>query len=534
MISSPFCVPASKNFKDWIVGAFACSSSFYLLFLAQPPSEFPETAYFFLLPILIWFSFKPDNKIVITNLFFFGTLFHISLFGWIRHVTPIGMIAASIIVTLYHMPWFFLVCRWIPLGINSNFYVRVTLILGLSSFWVIIEWLRSLFPLGFPWCPLSVSQWQRPAILQLVPVFGAWVVSFFLIFFNFSLASYVHHLFVRRRLRANNSYFSSLCPEFYLCMLFFLGMLSPLLLNFQQRKAVNDFSIKVGVCQPYLIDKWKAENVSTNKRKLIEQTKILATLGPDLIVWPEASTPYPVNLDRSWVEKLSSETGIPILAGTIIKEGGLSFNSVVLIRPNSGLESDSYAKEILVPFGEYVPFPFNYFNGITRLVGPVGNFTSGQKSLNFKIQNSSNETVSFMPLICYEDIFPNKCLKKNITEHSILFVTTNDAWFGEEGCAEQHASHSVLRSLETGVPVLRCGNAGWSGWISPSGVVQETLLNEEDSVYFQGASVLNIDFGPNKETIYHKYGNFFVALCAFFLIMASFSLREKRNSNVNL
>ena len=75
----------------------------------------------FLLPILIWFSFKPDNKIVITNLFFFGTLFHISLFGWIRHVTPIGMIAASIIVTLYHMPWFFLVCRWIPLGINSNF-----------------------------------------------------------------------------------------------------------------------------------------------------------------------------------------------------------------------------------------------------------------------------------------------------------------------------------------------------------------------------------------------------------------------------
>lgn len=534
MISSSFLVTASKDFKEWMVGAFACSSSFYLLFLALPPSEFPETGYFFLLPILIWFSFKPDNKIVITNLFVFGMLFHISLFGWIRHVTPIGMVVASIIVTLYHLPWFFLVSKWIPLGINSNFYVRVTLILGLSSFWVIVEWLRSLFPLGFPWCPLSVSQWQRPAIMQLVPVFGAWVVSFFLIFFNFSLASYVHHLFVRRRLRSHNSYFSSLCPEFYLCMLFFLGMLSPLLLNFQKRKATNDFSIKVGVCQPYLIDKWKAENVSINKTKLIEQTKILASLDPDLIVWPEASTPYPVNLDRNWVEKLSSATGIPILAGAIIKEDGLSFNSVVLIRPNSGLESDSYAKEILVPFGEYVPFPFNYFNGITRLVGPVGNFTSGQKSLSFKIENSSKETVSFMPLICYEDIFPNKCLNKNITEHSLLFVTTNDAWFGEEGCAEQHASHSVLRSLETGVPVLRCGNAGWSGWISPRGVVQETLLNEEGSVYFQGASVLNIDFGPKKETIYHKYGNFFVALCAFFLIMACLSLRVKRNSNVNL
>ena len=79
--------------------------------------------------------------------------------------------------------------------------------------------------------------------------------------------------------------------------------------------------------------------------------------------------------------------------------------------------------------------------------------------------------ISIFPLICYEDIFPSLVSEINAESNSLLFVTTNDAWFGEEGCAEQHAVHSVIRALESGLPVLRCGNAGWSGWISPKGVV---------------------------------------------------------------
>ena len=56
---------------------------------------------------------------------------------------------------------------------------KVLFITALAAFWVFIEWVRSLFSFGFPWCPLSVTQWERPAILQLVPFFGGWIVSFF-------------------------------------------------------------------------------------------------------------------------------------------------------------------------------------------------------------------------------------------------------------------------------------------------------------------------------------------------------------------
>ena len=64
-------------------------------------------------------------------------------------------------------------------------------------------------------------------------------------------------------------------------------------------------------------------------------------MKPDLIVWPEASTPYPVNLDRGWVESLSKDIDIPILAGAIVREEDFSYNSVVMISPEKGLELPS-------------------------------------------------------------------------------------------------------------------------------------------------------------------------------------------------
>ena len=147
---------------------------------------------------------------------FSGFLYHVLLIGWMRHVSFPGMALSSIILTFYNLPWFFVAYRWINSVLNSRFSIRLLTILGLSSLWVLIEWARSLFSLGFPWCPLSVTQWERPAILQLVPYFGGWIVSFFLIFFNLCLASYLHHLLVRRRIGSNSGYFSSLCPEFYM------------------------------------------------------------------------------------------------------------------------------------------------------------------------------------------------------------------------------------------------------------------------------------------------------------------------------
>ena len=122
-------------------------------------------------------------------------------------------------------------------------------------------------------------------------------------------------------------------------------------------------------------------------------------------------------------------------------------------------------------------------------------------------------------MICYEDIFPNLARDAVLGGSDLLFVTTNDAWFGEEGCAIQHAAHSVLRAVESGLNVVRCGNAGWSGWIDPWGRIHEVLRDEKENIYFKGAGIVEGRLKQKKKTWYSIYGDYFALLCLFVAVV---------------
>ena len=86
-------------------------------------------------------------------------------------------------------------------------------------------------------------------------------------------------------------------------------------------------------------------------------------------------------------------------------------------------------------------------------MGPVGNFEEGDTvSLHNISSKSSNSTFKIGSLICYEDIFPSLARATALAGAEFIFVATNDAWFGEEGCAEQHAAHSVFGHSRQVVP----------------------------------------------------------------------------------
>ena len=133
---------------------------------------------------------------------------------------------------------------------------------------------------------------------------------------------------------------------------------------------------------------------------------------------------------------MAKETGIPILAGSVIAEEENSYNAMVYIDPTEGMSPEWYAKQILVPFGEYVPWPFHWIPGLEKMVGPVGNFSSGDRTILFDLPISDGNATSFIRtgmLICYEDIFPEVSRKAVEQGAELLVVSTNDAWFLEEG-----------------------------------------------------------------------------------------------------
>ncbi|MDD9332196.1 MAG: apolipoprotein N-acyltransferase, partial [Bartonella sp.] len=81
---------------------------------------------------------------------------------------------------------------------------------------------------------------------------------------------------------------------------------------------------------------------------------------------------------------------------------------------------------------------------------------------------------SYLPLICYEAIFPNITAFKGPPPQAIINIT-NDAWFGRTSGPYQHFQQVQLRAIELGIPLIRAANNGISAVIDPYGRIISSL-----------------------------------------------------------
>ena len=140
----------------------------------------------------------------------------------------------------------------------------------------------------------------------------------------------------------------------------------------------------------------------------------------------------------------------------------------------------------------------------------------------------NNQEIQIGALVCYEDVFPALARSSVQAGAQVLFVATNNAWYGEEGGAPQHAAHSVLRAVENRRPVMRCGNGGWSGWIDAYGTIREVLRDDRGSIYFCGGGTYMVAHDINwmqRQSFYTRHGDWFVALCGGLVIIAGLLAR---------
>jgi apolipoprotein N-acyltransferase len=522
----------------WVTPVWAATAfvlTFALHTMAFPPFKVPEGAYVFAAAAVLWSVWKPGWKLFIGVIYGAMALSWIVLLHWLHHVTVFGMLALSLVVALFPALWFAGV-RWtlpriIPLGHGA----RIAALLGLAGAWVLLEWVRSWIFTGFPWLPLAASQWQRPVMLQAAAYGGAWAVSFALIFFNLGLAAYLRRLHVYVKERKGR-----FCPEFYLA----LGILfiASFALYRDSVGQVRDPLFKAGFLQPNIPQevKWDPEKAAGIIEVLETNTHRLALLEPDVIFWPEAVFPVPLSADgrqRQGMERFSAAVGKPLVFGvvgfdTLRNENGELvtadwYNGVAYVDPAIGLMDDLYKKRHLVPFGEYIPLRA-WLPNVEKFV-PIGGDMQAGNSAALLSLHAGDRTTKIGTLICYEDVFPALARKSTKAGAQVLFVATNDAWYGETGAAYQHAAHSVLRAVETRRPVIRDGNAGWSGWIDEFGIIRGVLIGADKTVYFRGSGVFPIDRDrrwAGRESLYVRWGDWFVALSAGLVLLGWFAIRS--------
>jgi len=137
--------------------------------------------------------------------------------------------------------------------------------------------------------------------------------------------------------------------------------------------------------------------------------------------------------------------------------------------------------------------------------------------------------IKVSPIICYESVY-GEFVAETIREGAeMIFVVTNDGWWGNTPGHRQHFLFSILRSIETRRSLARSANTGISAFINQRGDVFQKTQYWEPAVIRQN---LNAN---NKLTYYVKNGDFLARISVFIsalVLLISYTqgfLRKRRS-----
>lgn len=211
---------------------------------------------------------------------------------------------------------------------------------------------------------------------------------------------------------------------------------------------------------------------------------------PDVIIWPESAVHFILDREPLLLEQIATviPSGAVLIAGSIRmqgkpgEEGFRYWNSAYMIN-DRGEIIGVYDKNILVPFGEYVPFS-HLWPFMRKITEGLADFNPGSAFGEFVLKD---ENISLFPLICYEASFPDYIAQVEHYENAGFFINiTNDAWFGESIGPVQHYIKAKFRAIESGIPLIRAANTGISAAFDQFG-------RELISIPLNQRSVVDID-----------------------------------------
>jgi len=189
----------------------------------------------------------------------------------------------------------------------------------------------------------------------------------------------------------------------------------------------------------------------------------------DAILWPENSIDVDPFRNREagiLVKDLVKRYEKPLISGAVVqKSNGLS-NSVLLWEPKDANVIDSYEKNRLVPFGEYIPFRNLISNYVNRFDLIPQDFIPGTRSNNLRVNNTL-----ISPIICFEVAWNSSLIEQIKQGGQLISVHTNNATYAFSDQLEQQFMITRMRAMETGRDVVVTSTTGISAHINRNGEV---------------------------------------------------------------
>jgi apolipoprotein N-acyltransferase len=360
-------------------------------------------------------------------------------------------------------------------------------IVAIPAIWVAIE--RTHAPLGFAWLALGNAGVDMGAPMRLAPLAGVYGISF-----AFAMTGTAIALILLRRPRRE------LVPLLALPLLYLLPALP-------EAQAGNQSAVLV---QPNISETadWTPEWVESMHRRL-ESLSFQRALEPgaaasELVIWPEVPAPMYYYEDapfRRQVNQVARTTRAYLLLNVVAHtRTAAPLNSAVLVSP-AGQPLGRYDKMFLVPFGEYVPWPFRAL--VDKVSTEAGDFAAGQHLVT--LPAGPHPIGAF---VCYESVFPHLVRRFAENGAQLLVNISNDGWYGKSAARDQHLKIVRMRAAENRRWILRATNDGITATIDPAGRVYPLLPS-----FVEGAARTGFSY-IGSVTPYTRFGDWFVLVCA--------------------
>ncbi|HJZ98616.1 MAG TPA: apolipoprotein N-acyltransferase [Candidatus Solibacter sp.] len=428
-----------------------------------------------------------------------GVVYWFGVCYWIRTVLADHAGVSGIVAWLLFL--LFCVAKAMHLGVFAllagPLMRRWWAVPSVAALWVAIEVTHG--SLGFAWLALGNAGIDMALPMRLAPLTGVYGLSFLFMMMAASVA-----LVCLRRSRIE---------LLWLAPVLALPLFPPL----PNGERGREFALLV---QPNLseTEDWTTQKIEETKRGLVTLSlrgSLVESPPPSLIVWPEAPAPFYYFDDpqfRSYIDSLARATRASVLVGIVARvPGGGPLNSAVLVSPE-GVPMSRYDKVNLVPFGEFVPWPFNLV--ANKVSTEVGDYVAGKRVVVSPI--GAHQLGTF---ICYESVFPNFVRRFVNGGAEVLVNISNDGWFAKSYARDQHFAMVRMRAAENRRWLLRATNDGITATVDPAGRIARAIPS-----YYQATAYTGFRYVAER-TFYTRYGDWFPLLCAIWTVMGLVAAR---------
>lgn len=407
----------------------------------------------------------------------FITLWYALTVWWVWYATPAGPIAATFFAWVYtglpFMLWFFISKR-APKALSYTVLV---------SAWTVGEWIYNTNQASFPWLSIGngfahdiwAIQWY-----EWTGEFGGtvWVLITSILIYEFLIVGK---------------------PRKWLPPA--LAVVVPLAVSlaiwFTYKEPER--TAKVTIVQPN-IPAWEESSIS-DEDKAANLTELAARAPADarFIVMPEttigelivegemASSPSLATI-RSTVARQSPQATVVVGAMTRRNYGNIPhpphtaysagangwydiYNAALAIAPDGEVAIHHKAKMVIG--AEMMP-TWWWIRGFLKYIENLG-FYAGHYGYGTVRTVFENDGVKAGAGICWESVYGEYTSEFARNGAEVLFIITNDGWWGDTPGYRQHFDLARLRAVENRRAIVRSANTGRSGFITSRGDVRETL-----------------------------------------------------------